>query len=171
MACCEDAGRHSRPASLLSDGNAECLLVCTSIAGRSLLVCFRICASSKRENYPEQDPLSGHTISFIPPLTLLNLLPVDAEFICGGYRCPVQAGQREQIVAVNLDEELRFTVSADRFQTIRPSAILRYGVIGLQRRTDSCAQLVIRPKSVADFCPVRMAYAVVSQYPTLSTTG
>lgn len=47
---------------------------------------YRMCVSIKREQYPElteNEMLSGHTISFIAPFTILNLLPIEVEFQCG----------------------------------------------------------------------------------------
>uniref|UniRef100_A0A914R4E2 Vacuolar protein sorting-associated protein 13 VPS13 adaptor binding domain-containing protein n=1 Tax=Parascaris equorum TaxID=6256 RepID=A0A914R4E2_PAREQ len=43
-----------------------------------------MCTSVKREHYPEYEMLPGHTILLMPPLTVLNLLPIDAEFIVSG---------------------------------------------------------------------------------------
>ncbi|VDK48292.1 unnamed protein product [Anisakis simplex] len=63
---------------------------------------YWICTSVKREHYPEYETLPGHTIVFMPPLTLLNLLPTDAEFILSGITYAVGAGQQLHITKVCL---------------------------------------------------------------------
>lgn len=57
--------------------------------------------SVKREHYPEHEILSGHTISFLPPLVFLNLLPVDAECQISGVTYAIAAGKHLNITSVS----------------------------------------------------------------------
>ncbi|VDO44935.1 unnamed protein product, partial [Onchocerca flexuosa] len=70
--------------------------------------CYWICLSIKREHYPEYEMLSGHTISFSSPLSVLNLLPVDAEFLI-----------------VNITESISFEVATDRFVSVREVTVTK----------------------------------------------
>ncbi|VDN88646.1 unnamed protein product [Brugia pahangi] len=65
-------------------------------------ICYWMCLSIKREHYPEYEMLSGHTISFSPPLSVLNLLPVDAEFRIFNTKYAVSASKQVQITSVSV---------------------------------------------------------------------
>ncbi|KHN80922.1 Vacuolar protein sorting-associated protein 13D [Toxocara canis] len=93
----------------------------TTLRGRS----YWMCTSVKREHYPECETLPGHTIILMPPLTLLNLLPVDAEFIVSGMTYAVAAGQQLHITSVNIGNDIHFRVSTDRFVSIGTVSITR----------------------------------------------
>uniref|UniRef100_A0A915ER72 Fragile site-associated protein C-terminal domain-containing protein n=1 Tax=Ditylenchus dipsaci TaxID=166011 RepID=A0A915ER72_9BILA len=108
----------------------------TTAPNRTVDHLYWVCVSIKKERYPElseNEYLSGHTISFIAPFTILNLLPIEVEFECGNgtgnpfhtNKYPIQSGKRLQIHSVNLDEELVFSVGSDRFHTINPANIFR----------------------------------------------
>uniref|UniRef100_A0A1I8EVF2 Ricin B-type lectin domain-containing protein n=1 Tax=Wuchereria bancrofti TaxID=6293 RepID=A0A1I8EVF2_WUCBA len=86
-----------------------------------------MCLSIKREHYPEYEMLSGHTISFSPPLSVLNLLPVDAEFRTFNTKYAVSASKQVQItsVSVNTAENISFEVSTDRFVSVREVTITK----------------------------------------------
>ena len=84
----------------------------------------RACVSVKREHYPEFESLSGHTIVFVPPLTLLNLLPVEMEFIIGdNIRYSVPAGGRLLIMNVDLSHSMLVSVRTEQFKSIKPIVI------------------------------------------------
>uniref|UniRef100_A0A915Q7J7 Vacuolar protein sorting-associated protein 13 VPS13 adaptor binding domain-containing protein n=1 Tax=Setaria digitata TaxID=48799 RepID=A0A915Q7J7_9BILA len=85
--------------------------------------CYWICLSIKREHYPEYEMLSGHTISFFPPLSVLNLLPVDAEFRIIGRKYAISASKQIQITSVNIGESISFEVATDRFISVREITI------------------------------------------------
>lgn len=65
--------------------------------------------------------LSGHTISFSPPLFVLNLLPVDAEFRIIGKKYAVAASKQIQITSVSNFSLFGFIVLLSLF----PSSLLR----------------------------------------------
>uniref|UniRef100_A0AAF5PWJ8 Ricin B-type lectin domain-containing protein n=2 Tax=Wuchereria bancrofti TaxID=6293 RepID=A0AAF5PWJ8_WUCBA len=87
--------------------------------------CYWMCLSIKREHYPEYEMLSGHTISFSPPLSVLNLLPVDAEFRTFNTKYAVSASKQVQITSVNTAENISFEVSTDRFVSVREVTITK----------------------------------------------
>uniref|UniRef100_A0A914WU78 Vacuolar protein sorting-associated protein 13 DH-like domain-containing protein n=1 Tax=Plectus sambesii TaxID=2011161 RepID=A0A914WU78_9BILA len=99
-------------------------------------MCYRMCVSVKREHYPQQqvghEMLPGHTITFMPPLTVVNLLPTDVEFSLPAYRrfdC-IPAGQELLLTAVDMSTSVEFSVSTDLFRTLRSND-------GNDRRYDS----------------------------------
>lgn len=67
-----------------------------------ILSLLRMCLSIKREHYPEYEMLSGHTVNFSPPLSVLNLLPVDAEFRIVNRKYAVSASKQIQITSVSV---------------------------------------------------------------------
>lgn len=68
---------------------------------------FRMCILIKREHYPEYEMLSGHTILFLPPLTVLNLLPTDVEFKTGNATHAISSGKQAQITDVSFRHVFR----------------------------------------------------------------
>ncbi|KAM3719637.1 Intermembrane lipid transfer protein [Dirofilaria immitis] len=87
--------------------------------------CYWMCLSIKREHYPEYEMLSGHTISFSSPLSILNLLPVDAEFRIVNKKYAVSASKQIQITSVNTAENISFEVATDRFISVREITITK----------------------------------------------
>uniref|UniRef100_A0A1I7VNQ7 Ricin B-type lectin domain-containing protein n=1 Tax=Loa loa TaxID=7209 RepID=A0A1I7VNQ7_LOALO len=87
--------------------------------------CYWMRLSIKREHYPEYEMLSGHTISFSPPLSVLNLLPVDAEFQIIGRKYAVSASKQIKITSVNTAENISFEVATDRFVSIREITVTK----------------------------------------------
>ncbi|VDK63042.1 unnamed protein product [Onchocerca ochengi] len=87
--------------------------------------CYWICLSIKREHYPEYEMLSGHTISFSPPLSVLNLLPVDAEFLIVNRKYAVSASKQIQITSINITESISFEVATDRFVSVREVTVTK----------------------------------------------
>uniref|UniRef100_A0A7E4V788 Bactericidal permeability-increasing protein n=1 Tax=Panagrellus redivivus TaxID=6233 RepID=A0A7E4V788_PANRE len=87
---------------------------------------FWMCVSIKREHYPEYESVSGHTIVFTSPLTLLNLLPVEIEFSVGdNLKYSVGAGKRLKIMPIDLHHPLSLTVRSEQFRTVKPVIIHR----------------------------------------------
>ncbi|VDK72688.1 unnamed protein product [Litomosoides sigmodontis] len=86
---------------------------------------YWMCMSIKREHYPEYEMLSGHTIKFSAPLSVLNLLPVDAEFRIGGRKYAVSASKQIQITSVNTAENISFKVVTDRFVSVREITVTK----------------------------------------------
>uniref|UniRef100_A0A914YPG7 Vacuolar protein sorting-associated protein 13 VPS13 adaptor binding domain-containing protein n=1 Tax=Panagrolaimus superbus TaxID=310955 RepID=A0A914YPG7_9BILA len=89
---------------------------------------YWMCLSIKRENYPEYESLSGHTIIFVPPMSLTNLLPVEIEFtvetdIKQSYR--IGAGKRFQLASVNLNNPIYLSFRTEIFKTKQPVMINR----------------------------------------------
>lgn len=89
---------------------------------------YWICVSIKRDNYPEYESLSGHTMIFVPPMTLTNLLPVEIEFFIEtttkqSYR--VGAGDRFELPYANPDEQIFISIRSEQFNTIRPVMLQR----------------------------------------------
>ncbi|VDN01283.1 unnamed protein product [Thelazia callipaeda] len=95
------------------------------VAGERVNKLLKICVSIKREHYPEYETLSGHTISFASPLSVLNLLPVDAELQIAGRRYAVSASKQIQITSVDLNKNINFEVFTDRFVSVGEFTILR----------------------------------------------
>ncbi|KAI6183494.1 hypothetical protein M3Y97_00495100 [Aphelenchoides bicaudatus] len=84
-------------------------------------LCYWVCTSVKHEMYPEHEtPLCGHSICFMPALSVLNLLPNDADFRCNKSTFTIQASQRMQTSTVDLDKEIIFSVSTEQFRTVHP---------------------------------------------------
>uniref|UniRef100_A0A915ASC0 Vacuolar protein sorting-associated protein 13D n=5 Tax=Parascaris univalens TaxID=6257 RepID=A0A915ASC0_PARUN len=86
---------------------------------------YWMCTSVKREHYPEYEMLPGHTILLMPPLTVLNLLPIDAEFIVSGTTFAIAAGKQLHITSVNISNDINFRVSTDRFVSTGTVSITR----------------------------------------------
>uniref|UniRef100_A0AC35FWT7 Ricin B-type lectin domain-containing protein n=1 Tax=Panagrolaimus sp. PS1159 TaxID=55785 RepID=A0AC35FWT7_9BILA len=89
---------------------------------------YWMCISIKRENFPEYESLSGHTIVFVPPMSVTNLLPVEIEITVESstkqsYR--IGAGNRFQLASVDLNIPLYFTVRTEQFKTKSPVMINR----------------------------------------------
>ncbi|CAG9534944.1 unnamed protein product [Cercopithifilaria johnstoni] len=87
--------------------------------------CYWMCLSIKREHYPEYEMLSGHTINFSAPLSVLNLLPVDAEFRIVNRKYAVSASKQIQITSVNTAENISFEVVTDRFVSVREVTVTK----------------------------------------------
>lgn len=86
---------------------------------------YWICISVKREHYPEDESLCGHSIYLIPTLNVLNLLPTDIEFRCNTEKQSIQAGQRIQTASINVEEPIALTIATDKFVMSKPIIIHR----------------------------------------------
>lgn len=83
---------------------------------------FRFCVASKREGYPEDfspqinsdvqskrlkiSPQPAHTLTLMPPLTLVNLLPCDMSYRIKSVTCmgTIRAGKSVPIYSVSENE-------------------------------------------------------------------
>uniref|UniRef100_A0AC34FAX8 Vitellogenin n=1 Tax=Panagrolaimus sp. ES5 TaxID=591445 RepID=A0AC34FAX8_9BILA len=92
---------------------------------------YWMCLSIKRENYPEYESLSGHTIIFVPPMSLTNLLPVEIEFTCSTVETNIKqsyrigAGNRFHLASVNLNSLLYLSFRTEIFKTKQPVLLNR----------------------------------------------
>ncbi|KAL3994358.1 hypothetical protein ACH3XW_21415 [Acanthocheilonema viteae] len=105
---------------------------------------YWMCLSIKREHYPEYEMLSGHTINFSPPLSVLNLLPVDAEFRIVNRKYAVSASKQIQITSVNTAENISFKVVTDRFVSMREITVTKSSL--MQKAGDVVDRLHLRMK-------------------------
>ena len=65
-------------------------------------ISYWLCTSVKREYYPEDESLPGHTLTIVAPLTVQNLLPVDLELRIHDQIFAIAAGKHSQITSVSM---------------------------------------------------------------------
>ena len=61
--------------------------LCQTCVNTLSLFLFSLCVSIVREGYPVDTPpliQPGHTLTFYPPLSVVNLLPYDLHFLLSG---------------------------------------------------------------------------------------
>ncbi|KAK0393450.1 hypothetical protein QR680_000217 [Steinernema hermaphroditum] len=86
---------------------------------------YWMCISVKRE-HPETEYIPGHLITLVPPLTIMNLLPIDIEITTAtGKRFPISAGKKFAATCINIDENTTVRVQTDRFYTPNSASICR----------------------------------------------
>ncbi|PAV60084.1 hypothetical protein WR25_19570 isoform B [Diploscapter pachys] len=88
---------------------------------------YWICTAIKRESYPEEEtePLPGHTMHFVAPLQIQNLLPIDAEFNINGSVVAIGAGKQIQLTSVDITKSVKLQLSTDRLSSKYPITILK----------------------------------------------
>ncbi|XP_053392152.1 intermembrane lipid transfer protein VPS13D-like, partial [Mercenaria mercenaria] len=101
---------------------------------------FRYCVAVRRENFPEDHfqsgvlPLPGHTVVIMPPVTVVNLLPIDLHYYFKGtvIAGDVKPGKKSQIPAADLSSHLELGICLENFQICRelwiPSGTRSYKV-------------------------------------------
>ncbi|CAJ0586859.1 unnamed protein product, partial [Mesorhabditis spiculigera] len=110
----------------------------------------------RREHYPENESLPGHTIYVVPPLTILNLLPVDFELRLQDGTYAIGAGKRLDVTTVDISREVPFSFTTDRLITSREYTINKASIADGQRIRIQLQDLKKRPLNVyADLKIVR----------------
>lgn len=106
---------------------------------------YWICASVKREHYPEYEILPGHTITLMPPLTILSLLPIDAELAISGKMYAVAAGKQLQVTVVDISRDISFRIVTDRFESSK-SILITKSVLAQKPNSSDAHRLDIEMK-------------------------
>ncbi|XP_017773930.1 PREDICTED: vacuolar protein sorting-associated protein 13D isoform X2 [Nicrophorus vespilloides] len=89
---------------------------------------YRFCAEIHRQNYPpdksiviagysNQRPQPAHTITLLPNVLLVNLLPVDLSYVVGNERGRVGAGAEVALTNINTDKTFELKVLLENFPT------------------------------------------------------
>lgn len=90
---------------------------------------FRFCVSVKQEHYPAvTSPCPGHTLTFVPPIKLVNLLHCPLEYLVvgrSGGGGELAAGASETIHSVNPKQDLNMTFHLPDFEWCEPVAVAR----------------------------------------------
>ncbi|VDO43568.1 unnamed protein product, partial [Haemonchus placei] len=89
---------------------------------------YWLCTAVRREHYPDQESLPGHSIFVVAPLTLQNLLPVDVEIHVVDKVFPIAAGKQLLITSVDITKPLSIRVVTDRLRTVQECYISKSSV-------------------------------------------
>ncbi|XP_076466689.1 LOW QUALITY PROTEIN: intermembrane lipid transfer protein VPS13D-like [Babylonia areolata] len=112
---------------------------CNSLEGHGV---YRFCVSVLRENYPEDNAgehgflttLPGHQLTLLPPVTIINLLPLELHFYLKGTQVSgnLKPGREAALHGVDLDSNLELGIHLENFSQCRelvvPPNTARYKV-------------------------------------------
>ncbi|CAI4229925.1 unnamed protein product [Auanema sp. JU1783] len=76
-----------------------------------------LCTMVRRDYYPEDENLPGHSVYIVAPLTIQNLLPIDVEIRMSDQTFAIRAGKQLQITTVDITATLSFNICTDRLKT------------------------------------------------------
>ncbi|KAL4233287.1 Vacuolar protein sorting-associated protein 13D [Mactra antiquata] len=92
---------------------------------------YRYCVAVQRELYPEErtqtglNPLPGHTVILLPPVTIVNLLPAELSFYFKGtgINGGIKPGKQSQLHSVDLSKDLELGLKLENFEIRRELVI------------------------------------------------
>ncbi|KAL8611447.1 hypothetical protein ACOMHN_014502 [Nucella lapillus] len=109
-----------------SDG----IRTCNAMEGQGL---FRFCVSILREKYPEDQTgphgfmttLPGHQLTLLPPVTIINLLPLELHYYLKGTHVSgnLKPGREAALHGVDLDNNLELGIHLENFSHCRELVI------------------------------------------------
>ncbi|VDL79524.1 unnamed protein product [Nippostrongylus brasiliensis] len=89
---------------------------------------YWLCTAVRREHYPDQESLPGHSISVVAPLSVQNLLPIDIEIHIHGNVYPIAAGRQLLITSIDITRTLSIGVVTDRMKTVQECCITKSSI-------------------------------------------